>query len=413
MPPLMGGEKHRAPGSRGWLVAVAATLGMSVSYVDRQTLAAIAPAVRAGLHIDHAHFGWLVSAFSMAYFVFAPISGHVVDRLGARKGFALAVVAWTCVAAAHSLATSFASLFVLRILLGMTEAPSFPAAAQSIRRALPGTTKSAGFGLLFTGSSIGAMVATPLAVAIDARWGFRMAFVVTAVLGTMWIPFWLFATRGGALDATAPGGAATTTEPLPSTLAILRSAPVLRSVVAIVGSAPALMFVINWTPQYLVEAWKIPKEGIGLYALVPLGLFDLGAVGFGWLASRRTPRGESKTQTDLFVLALALALVLVLVPVVARGPGVAVVMLGLAAMGGGGIYVLVTADMLSRVPVARTSTAGAFTAAAQSLAHIVAAPLVGKSIDATGGFTVALLALGAIVLPTTLVFLVWPVAPPR
>lgn len=411
MPRVMGGEKDRAAGSHGWLVAVAATLGMSVSYVDRQTLAAIAPAVRAGLHIDHAHFGWLVSAFSMAYFVFAPVSGHVVDRLGARKGFALAVVAWTCVAAAHSLATSFASLFVLRILLGVTEAPSFPAAAQSIRRALPGTTKSAGFGLLFTGSSIGAMVATPLAVAIDARWGFRMAFVVTAVLGTMWIPFWLFATRGGRLEHEVEEHRATV-EP-PSTFAVLRSAPVLRSIVAIVGSAPALMFVINWTPQYLVEAWKVPKEGISGYALVPLALFDLGAVGFGWLASRRTPRGPSKTQSDLFVVALGLALVLVLVPFVPRGPGLAVVMLGLAAMGGGGIYVLVTADMLARVPVSRTSTAGAFTAAAQSLAHIVAAPLVGKSIDATHGFTVALLALGAIVLPTTLVFLVWPVPPPR
>jgi len=77
--------------SGGWAVAVAATLGMSVSYIDRQTLAAIAPAVRAALTIDHTQFGWLLSAFSMAYLVGAPTAGVVVDRLGARRGFAIAV----------------------------------------------------------------------------------------------------------------------------------------------------------------------------------------------------------------------------------------------------------------------------------------------------------------------------------
>ena len=72
----------------------------------------------------------------MAYLVGAPLAGVVVDRLGARRGFAAAVVVWSVVAGAHALATSFASLFALRVLLGAAESPSFPAAAQAIRRAL-------------------------------------------------------------------------------------------------------------------------------------------------------------------------------------------------------------------------------------------------------------------------------------
>ena len=64
--------------------------------------------------------------------------------------------------------------------------------------------------------------------------------------------------------------------------------------------------------------------------------------------------------------------------------------------------------MLARVPIERTSTAGGMTAAAQSLAHVIAGPLVGWTIDRTHGHTVALVALGALVIPTTVAFLVWP-----
>lgn len=397
---------------RGWTVAVAATLGMTVSYVDRQTVAAIGSAVREGLHIDHAQFGWLVGAFSMAYLVFAPLAGRGVDQIGARKGFALAVVAWTAVAAGHAFATSFAMLFTLRILLGMTEAPSFPAAAQAIRRAMPGARKSAAYGLLFTGSSIGAMVAAPVALHLEGRYGFRAAFVGTAVLGTAWLPFWLWTTRGGRLAGGAPGpvAAAPRGAALGEILAVAKSPPVLRSVVAVLGSAPVLMFVLNWTPQYLVEVWKLPRSGIAHFLVFPPLLFDVGAVGFGFLASARVPRGRARTHTDLLFVAMLLAALLLGVPFATSAP-VAVALLSLAAAGGGGLYVLVTADTLGRVPLARTSTAGGITAAAQSLAHIVAAPLAGSAIDRTHGYDAALLGLGAVVVPAVLAFAFWPVEP--
>lgn len=407
MPRVSREGAHARPSGAGWLVAVAATLGMSVSYVDRQTLAAIAPAVRAGIGIDHAQFGWLVSAFSMAYLVAAPVAGSAVDRLGARLGFAAAVVAWTVVAGLHALATSFAVLFALRVLLGVTEAPSFPAAAQAIRRSLPGARGTAAYGLLFTGSSLGAMLAAPLAVALEARYGFRFAFLGTAVVGAAWLPLWLWATARGGLH----GPRAEPRAPIaaPSDLrAVVTSAPVQRAVVAVVGSAPALMFVLNWTPQYLVEVWKLPRTEIGGLLVVPPLLFDLGAVGFGWLGSARTPRGRHGTHTDLLLGCALLATTLVLVPL-APSPTIALLLLGVSAAGGGGIYVLVTSDMLGRVPVARTSSAGGVTAAAQSLAHIVAAPLVGRSVDATHGFGPALVALAVVVLPTTLAFVAWPV----
>ena len=78
---------------------------------------------------------------------------------------------------------------------------------------------------------------------------------------------------------------------------------------------------------------------------------------------------------------------------------------GASACGGGGIYVLVTTDMLARVPLERTSSAGGMTAAAQSLAHIIASPLVGWVID---GYGPVLVTLGLVVVPTSLAFVFWP-----
>jgi predicted MFS family arabinose efflux permease len=328
----------------------------------------------------------------------------------------MAVVVWSLVAGAHALVTSFAMLFALRIFLGAAEAPSFPAAAQAIRRALPPRRRSAAYGLLFTGSSLGAMIAAPLALSIEGAFGFRAAFLGTAVIGLAWIPFWLVMTRAGRLpveDAAPPAHARVA---LPW-LGVMTSAPVLRAVVAIVGSAPGIMFVLNWTPQYLVERWGMPRLGTRWYLVVPPLLFDIGAVGFGWWASQRerergtgtaaataTARG---THTDLFATATVLSALLMFAPL-APSPGIAIALFGAAACGAGGIYVLVTADMLSRVPTDKTSSAGGMTAAAQSLAHIVASPLLGMSIDRTHGYTTALVVLGLVVLPTSLAFALWP-----
>lgn len=382
-------------------MAVAATLGMSVSYVDRQTLAAIAPAVRAALAIDHAEFGWLLSGFSLAYLAATPLAGAVLDRVGARRGFAAAVLVWSAVAGGHALVTSFAMLFAFRVLLGLAESPSFPAAAQAIRRALPDRGRPAAYGLLFTGSSLGAMVAAPLAVALERRFGFRLSFAGTALVGFAWVPLWLAVTRGGSIAAARP--APSGERAFFSWFETIASAPVLRALVAIAGSAPALMFVLNWTSQYLVEAWHVPKGNVGGFLVLPPLLFDAGAVFFGWVASRRPLR----THTDLLTMSALFAALLAAAPL-APSVSSAVGLLALSAAGGGGIYVLVTADMLGRVPAARASSASGMTAAAQSLAYVIAGPLVGRVVDRSHGYDAALIALGVVVLPTTLAFALWP-----
>jgi ACS family hexuronate transporter-like MFS transporter len=384
-----------------WPLAIVATLGMSVSYVDRQTLAAIAPSVTSALGIDNTHFGWLLSAFSVAYLIGAPLAGVLVDRLGARRGFALAVLVWSLIAGLHAFAFSFFALLVLRVGLAAAESPSFPSAAQAIRRAFPGAKRPLAVGILFTGSSIGSVIAGELAVRLDAHFGFRAAFVIVAVLGTIWIPAWLLVSRGFGLDR---GAAIVTTHSDASWWDVVRTPAVLRSVVAIVGSAPAMMFVLNWVSKYLVDGWHLKKGEIGHYLVVAPFLFDVGAIGFGYVASRRTSK---RTHRDLIALSMVLQTTLVLAPL-APSPETAIAICAISAMGGGGIYALVTNDVLSRVPIERTSAVGGAQAAAQSLSHIIGAPLVGFAVDRTHSFDAALFGLGIVIPPTILAFLFWP-----
>src|SRR5258708_33701096 len=110
---------------------------MAISYVDRQTLAVLAPTVTKALHIDDAQYGWLASAFSIAYLVAAPIAGKVIGVVGARRGLLAAVLAWSLVAALHAVVPGFGVLFALRIALGGAGSPSFPGATQTVQRALP------------------------------------------------------------------------------------------------------------------------------------------------------------------------------------------------------------------------------------------------------------------------------------
>ncbi len=421
--------------ARGWTVAVVATLAMTVSYIDRQALAALAPTVRAALAIDQTHYGWLTGAFSISYLLGAPLAGALLDRTGSRVGLTIAVVLWSIVAGLHALAPTFAVLFALRVGLGVTEAPSFPGAAQAVRRVLRGRDRATAYGLLFTGSSVGAMIAGPAAIALKIHGGFRLAFVGVACVGALWIPLWLLVTSGRAgrtLDPSrahesddvahapsdaAPSDAAEATRPasLRTSLELLGRTSVLRALLLVVGSAPAILFVLSWFPQYLVGVHGIHQDDLGRFVWSPPLFFDLGAVGLAALAARRpSPRGPS---LHLLLAALA-ASALVLLPLASRlgppgngGAWIATCVAGVAMFGGGGVYSLLTADMLARVPAKRVSVAGGLTAAAQSLAHVVGAPLIGRSIDHSGGYAHACVVVGLLVLPAAAVWILWGRSP--
>lgn len=402
LPAAMGVSRKHA-----WALAIVATLTMAISYVDRQVLSVLAPTVTRELHISETAYGVLASAFSMAYLVGAPAAGRIIDHLGARRGLLGAVLVWSAIAAVHAVVPGFGILFLLRIGLGLAEAPSFPGAAQTVHRALPPEERARGFGVLFTGSSIGAMIAAPLATTLEARVGWRAAFVVTAVVGLLWVPLWIavaWSTEGrAALDRHDPKP----TDVAPPISEIVRHPAVLRAVLVVFASAPTIAFLLLWGSKYLVRTYGLTQTEVGHYLWLPPLCFDLGAVLFGDLSSR----SRADTPRTLFALSMLLALAVFAAPM-AKTPWGSIAICGVALAGGGGLFALLTSDMLARVPHSAVSLAGGCTAAAQSLAYIVANPLIGRTVQKTGSYTQVLMALAIWTIPGCVAWLIWK-PPPR
>lgn len=385
---------------QAWTLAICATLTMAVSYADRQALAVLSPTVTRELQISETAYGWLLSAFSLAYLIGAPLAGRWLDRVGARRGLPIAVLLWSSVAAAHMLlpgpGAGLWSLLALRVLLGFAEAPSFPGASQTVHRALPPEDRPRGFGVLYVGSSLGAMVVPPIATALDHRFGFRVAFLGVAAVGLMWLPLWLWATRTPAAREALDTPPDTTPAPPVPLLELLRRPVVLRGLCATLAVAPMMSYALNWAPKYLVATFHLPQKALGGLLWLPPVLYDLGSIGFGAWQARRARRLPSHTPPAPVlpgVLALALALTCAVVPL-GDTPQVAVFLTGVAMAGGGALFALFTADTLARVPSASVSATAGLLASAQSLAYIAASPLIGHGVEVRShAFVLSTLAL--------------------
>lgn len=392
-----------------WTVALAAAFTMTVSYVDRSTLAVLAPAITKALDISDTGYGWLTSAFSVAYLVAVPLSGWWIDRAGARRGLLVSVVVWSSVAALHAIVPGFAMLFALRIALGVAEGPSFPGAAQTMYRVLPAGDRSRGYAFLFTGSSVGSMIAPPLASMLYDAYGWRIACLGTAVIGLAWVPVWLALTGRPEVRVELDARPAPTETASPGLRALLADPLVLRGMIAVLGVAPVIGFGLAWASKYLVRAFGTPQGSVGHYLWLPPLAFDVGAILFGDLAARQR-RASGAPPRALLAVGSVLAAGVALLPLM-DSPWTGTAILAVSLFGAGAAYTLVTGDLLARMPPASVSFAGGLLAAAQSLALIIANPLIGGSVDRYASFDVAAVVIGAWVIPGCALWLMWRPAP--
>lgn len=395
-----------------WAVAIAATFTMTVSQLDRTTLAVLAPTVTKELGITETSYGWLASAFSLAYLVATPLAGWWIDRAGARRGLVWSVLIWSSIAALHSLALGFGTLFILRIALGMAESPSYPGSAQTVARVIPARESARAFGMLFTGSSIGIMVAAPLASYLFSVAGWRVAFLGSATVGLAWIPLWIGLTRRRAvrarLDAihvapTATADAAPS-EKLPWHK-FLRQPNMLRVILAVFAAAPITGFASAWGAKYLDRTFAVKQADVGHFLWLPMVGFDLGAIVFGDLSSRQQ-RASGAPPRLLFGISALLGSCLVMLPL-ATSPWMAIGILAVAMSGAGGLYTLASSDVLSRVPRERVAFASSMLAASQSFILIIANPLIGMAVTHFESYSQAAIALAAWVIPGSVVWILW------
>jgi ACS family hexuronate transporter-like MFS transporter len=299
--------------SARWLVISVFVLSTAINYLDRQTLAALGPLITSEFHLSHAQFGGILTVFSIAYAASAPFAGILIDRLGLNRAIGSAVGLWSCAGIATGLTSGFGSLVACRVVLGFSEAAGIPGAGKAIHQYLKPAERSMGNALNQVGVSLGAIAAPPLAIWLAFRTNWRIAFVITGLLGLVWIPLWFAASRLAPVTLESPRQGEGGRE-------LLRDRRLWIFVAANALAMIGYSLWSNWTTFYLVDVSGISTAETARYAWFPPLFAMAGGLAAGWLSLRLVNRGVAPVSARFRVCLMA-AVLAPMASVLLRGPG--------------------------------------------------------------------------------------------
>lgn len=157
----MAGPEQLARGGRGaiphlrWWIGSMLFASTVINYIDRQTLALLAPNLQRQYHWSNTDYANLVIAFRVSYSIGMTLCGRLMDRLGTRRGLSLTVAWYSVVSILTSLARGFSSFAVFRFLLGAGELANWPAATKAVSEWFPKRERGLATALFDSGSSVG------------------------------------------------------------------------------------------------------------------------------------------------------------------------------------------------------------------------------------------------------------------
>ncbi len=399
-----------------WLICALLFFAAAINYIDRQVIGILKPTLQEQFHFDEQDYAAIVFTFQAAYAIGLLLSGRIMDRIGVRRGFALAVVVWSIGAVMHGAADwlpwlriptlsidppavvflggATAGLALSRLVLGLGEAGNFPASIKAVAEWFPKKERALATGIFNSGTNIGALV-TPLVVPwITLAYGWQWAFVITGVLGFGWVIWWFVSYRD---PDTHPGVNA-------AELAIIQSDPVEKTA-AIPWSRllphrqtwafaagkfltdPIWWLYLFWVPDFLKRNHDLDLKTMGLPLVVIYLVADVGSIGGGWLSSHLIKRGWSTNaarKTAMLVCALAVVPMLAAAQVKSLWMAVALVSIAAAAHQGwsANLFTLVS-DMFPKRAVGSVVGIGGM---AGSVGGMLIALVVGAILQKTGSY---------------------------
>jgi len=173
-----------------WTICALVFFATTVNYLDRQVIGILKPVLESDIGIGEAEYGYIVSAFQLAYAIGMIIAGRIIDKLGTKIGYALVFMGWSLAAIAHAFARGPIGFGVARAFLGVTEAGNFPAANKTVAEWFPKKERALAFGIFNSGTNVGAILAPIVVPWLAVNWGWQTAFIATGAVGLIWLIFW-------------------------------------------------------------------------------------------------------------------------------------------------------------------------------------------------------------------------------
>jgi ACS family hexuronate transporter-like MFS transporter len=373
-------ESKSKIGNYRWRICALLFFATTINYIDRQILSLVATndnflsdvgLMGADGKLNKELFGYMDAAFKGAYALGFLFMGNILDKIGSRKGFSLAIIMWSLAAIGHSFARSVFGLGIFRFLLGFGEAGNFPACIKTVAEWFPKKERSFATGIFNAGSNIGAILA-PVMVLILLPYGWEYTFIVTGMLGFIWLLFWLLLYKKPNEHPFVS----------PEELNYINSEPAESSEkipwITLLGKRktwafacgkfltdPVWWIYLTWLPTFFKE-----EHGADIRTMIPVMITiylisDMGSIGGGWLSSHLIKSGWTVNKARKFTMLIcALCVVPIFFAGLTSNLWVAIALISLATAGHQGwsanIFTLVSDSFPKQATASVTGIGGTF-----------------------------------------------------
>jgi ACS family hexuronate transporter-like MFS transporter len=363
-------------------------------------------------------YGWSESGYGDVVFWFQALYGigflffgRLVDRVGAKLGYILAMTVWTAAHMAHALVTSTFGFAMVRLPLALGESGTYPAALAAIAEWFPKRERALAIGIFNAGANVGAVV-TPLIVpALTLAMGWQSAFLVTGLFNLVWLGAWIGLYRRPRQHPRISQAEIDYIEAEPFVdqgRAPYRAVLSTRQAWAYMAGRflidPVWWTFLFWLPDFFSKRYGVDLKGFGPPLVAIYLLADVGSIFGGWLSSRMLVRGFSANRArKTAMLVCALMVVPVMFAQWAPSIWIAVVLLGLACAGHQGFssnHFALPADAFPRFAQGTVVGLGGFAGAAGGM---LMAKYAGYILDRFGSFTPIFIVAGCAYLVALLV----------
>jgi ACS family hexuronate transporter-like MFS transporter len=380
-----------------WIVCALLFAVVVLSYLDRQVLSVLKPTLQRRYGWTETGYAdvvfWFQAAYGLGYLVF----GRLLDKVGTKVGYALAVALWTVGHMAHALVTTTRGFALVRIPLALGEAGTFPAALAAVTEWFPAKERSFAIGLFNAGSNVGAIVAPLLVPAVTLAFGWRMAFIFTGFFTVIWLVVWLWFYRTprkhplaskAELDHIGVDAPAAPKGPSIPWRRLFARRETWAYICGRFLIDPIWWTFLFWLPDFFDKRYGVSMTSYGPPLVVIYLMADAGSVIGGWSSSRLLSQGVSANiARKTAMLGAALVVTPVAFGAMAPNEWIAVLLIGLACAGHQGFSSTLFALPADLFPRRAVNSIVGFGGAAGALGSMLMAKYAGWVLQSLGSYT--------------------------
>lgn len=398
-------------GKYRWKIAGLLFFAGMLNYLDRAALSVVAPLLKGELNINDAQMGFIFSSFFIGYCAFCFIGGYAADKFGPKRVFAWAAGGWSVFCGLTALITGYVQLLICRIFFGMGEGPMGTTTNKAITNWFPREEAGRAIGFTNCGQPLGAALAGPIVGLVALNFGWRISFVVIAVLGGLWLLAWLkffkdtpeqhprvSEAERELIRQSRANIIVESVEEGRSLTHYIFSVPVLAVAMAFFCFNYVLYFFLTWLPSYLMDYQHLDIKSMSIIGVIPWLGAAVGFLGGGFFADGLGRRLGNVILARKIVLTLGLgvAAICVLLTTQVASLGMAVACITVSS-----VFLFMTPQICwaliqDIVPKNRVGGTGGFVHLLANLAGIAAPSLTGLLIQYGGGYNSAFFLAAAV-----------------